>query len=300
MFKRFNKKLDFIRIKFFQPFFRKMCGWDELEDRLETIEYIINKGIDITAFPKATGLLRQCQTAGAEMLRIVCRTLEDNNLTYWLDYGTLLGAVRHKGYIPWDDDLDIAMPRKEYDKACEILPEELNKYGIEVASANDARIGICIWKAGLIMDIFPMDNVEENSVSNYDELRDKTIEYRKYYVKNKKNSISQLREKKEQMIGCYSDTNQLWYHNPEFCPDRTVYANDTIFPLKELPFEGYMFKIPNDYDKYLTETYGDYMSMPKGGVLHHQGGNGDKGITYNVVKYNTYLETVTKELKSYS
>ena len=113
--KRVNKILESIRIKIFQPFFRKMCGWDQLEDRLETIEYIINKGIDITTFPKATGLLRQCQNAGAEMLRIVCRTLEDNNLTYWLDYGTLLGAVRHKGYIPWDDDLDIVMPRKEYD-----------------------------------------------------------------------------------------------------------------------------------------------------------------------------------------
>ena len=61
------------------------------------------------------GVLRQCQTAGAEMLKIVCCTSDDNNLTYWLDYGTLFGAVGHKGYIPWDDDLDIVMPRKEYD-----------------------------------------------------------------------------------------------------------------------------------------------------------------------------------------
>ena len=49
------------------------------------------------------------------MLKIVCCTSDDNNLTYWLDYGTLFGAVGHKGYIPWDDDLDIVMPRKEYD-----------------------------------------------------------------------------------------------------------------------------------------------------------------------------------------
>ena len=116
----------------------------------------------------------------------------------------------------------------------------------------------------------------------------------------KKFSISELRDKKEQMIGHYSDTNQLWYHNPEFCPDRMVYANAAIFQLKELPFEGYMFKNPNDYNKYLMEIYGDYMSMPKSGVLHHKGRKGDKGITYNVVKFNTYLETVTKELKSYS
>lgn len=299
MKKRIKGIIELIRIKFFQPFFRKMCGWNELEERICTIEYIINKGIDITAFPKATGLLRQCQTAGGEMLRIVCRTLEENGLNYWLDYGTLLGAVRHKGYIPWDDDLDIAMTRKEYDIASEILPKELNKYGIEVTEPNDKRIGITIWKAGVIMDIFPMDNIDENHVQSYDELRDKTIEYRKFYVKNQKLSVSELREKKEEMIGSPSSNNPLWYHNPEFCPDRTVYSNNTIFPLKELEFEGYMFKVPNDYHQYLTETYGDYMSMPKSGVLHHQGGNGENGIAYNIVKYKTDIEAKIAELKKY-
>lgn len=299
MKKRIKGIIELIRIKFFQPFFRKMCGWNELEERIRTIEYIINKGIDITAFPKATGLLRQCQTAGGEMLRIVCRTLEENGLNYWLDYGTLLGAVRHKGYIPWDDDLDIAMTRKEYDIASEILPKELNKYGIEVTEPNDKRIGISIWKAGVIMDIFPMDNIDENHVQSYDELRDKTIEYRKFYVKNQKLSVSELRAKKEEMIGSPSSNNPLWYHNPEFCPDRTVYSNNTIFPLKELEFEGYMFKVPNDYHRYLTETYGDYMSMPKSGVLHHQGGNGENGIAYNIVKYKTDIEAKIAELKKY-
>ncbi|MBQ6898956.1 MAG: LicD family protein [Clostridia bacterium] len=88
------------------------------------------------------------------MLRIVCNVLDENNLTYWLDYGTLLGAVRHKGYIPWDDDIDIAMTREDYDVACKLLPEALKQYGIDVTKPNDERIGISIWKAGLIMDIF--------------------------------------------------------------------------------------------------------------------------------------------------
>lgn len=297
--KRIKNILEYIRVKFFQPFFRKMCGWDKLEERIEAIEYIINKGIDITSFPPATGLLRQCQLAGAEMLRIVCRILDENGLVYWLDYGTLLGAVRHKGYIPWDDDLDIAMTREDYDVACEILPKELEKYGIKVTEPNDERIGITIWKAGLIMDIFPLDNVDESSVATYDELRDKTIEFRKYYVKNKKLPLSVLRAKRHETIGVPSETNPLWYHNVEFCADKTVHSNDSIFPLKEMIFEGYLFKVPNDCHLYLTELYGDYMSMPKGGILHHQGGNGDKGIIYNVVKYNTDIEVKIKELKNY-
>lgn len=299
MRKRIKNITEYIRVKFFQPFFRKMCGWDKLEERLEAIEYIINKGIDITSFPPATGLLRQCQIAGGELLRIVCRTLEDNGLTYWLDYGTLLGAVRHKGYIPWDDDLDIAMTRQDYEIACEILPKELKKFGIKVTAPNDERIGISIWKAGLIMDIFPMDNVDENSIKSFDELRDKTIEFRKYYVKNKKLSLSVLREKRHEMIGSPSESNPLWYHNAEFCADRTVYSNNTIFPLKEMSFEGHLFKVPNDCHQYLIETYGDYMSMPKGGILHHQGGNGDNGIIYNVIKYNTDIEAKIEELKRF-
>ena len=233
------------------------------------------------------------------MLRIVCRTLDENGLEYWLDYGTLLGAVRHKGYIPWDDDLDIAMTRKDYDVAYKILPEELKKYGIAVTEPNDERIGISIWKAGLIMDIFPLDNVDECSVKSYDELRDKTIEFRKYYVKNRKLPLSVLRAKRHEMIGIPSENNPLWYHNVEFCADRTVHSNNSIFPLKEMSFEGHLFKVPNDCHSYLTELYGDYMSMPKGGVLHHQGGNGDKGITYNVVKYDTDIQAKIDELKSY-
>lgn len=298
-----NKKIrnikEYVMKKIIQPFFRKMAGWDELEKRLLTIEYIINKGIDITSFPPATGLLRQCQVASAEMLRIVCNVLDENNLTYWLDYGTLLGAVRHKGYIPWDDDIDIAMTREDYDVACQLLPEALKQYGIDVTKPNDERIGISIWKAGLIMDIFPLDNVAADSVSSIDELRNKIIEFRKYYIKNKKLPVMTLREQRYKMIGCPSNDNPLWYHNVEFLADRTVYSDNTIFPLKEISFEGYLFKVPNDCHKYLTETYGDYMSMPKSGVLHHQGGNGDKGIIYNVVKYNTDIEAKIEELKKY-
>lgn len=55
-----------------------------------------------------------------EILLEIHRVCEENNITYWLDAGTFLGAIRHKGFVPWDDDCDVAMPRKDYEKFLKI------------------------------------------------------------------------------------------------------------------------------------------------------------------------------------
>ncbi|KAA4960354.1 LicD family protein, partial [Bacteroides fragilis] len=58
----------------------------------------------------------QLKVIQLNILKDVDAFCRENNITYYLTYGTLLGAVRHQGYIPWDDDIDIAMPRKDYEK----------------------------------------------------------------------------------------------------------------------------------------------------------------------------------------
>ena len=60
-----------------------------------------------------------------EILVEIHRICVENDITYWLEAGTLLGAIRHKGFIPWDDDCDVSMPRKDYERFLQIAQEKL-------------------------------------------------------------------------------------------------------------------------------------------------------------------------------
>lgn len=123
-------------------------------------------------------LLRKLQLTQVEMLDEIVRICNKYELQYFLIGGTLLGAVRHKGFIPWDDDLDIAMPRKDYNKFIKIAKKELNekyylhdiefdskywvsfvkvrKYNTIFEPIQDSTIDTKY--KGVYVDIFPLDN----------------------------------------------------------------------------------------------------------------------------------------------
>ena len=89
--------------------------------------------------------IEQIQAVSLEILKIIADICEQQKLRYFLIYGTLIGAVRHKGYIPWDDDVDIMMPRPDYDKLLEYLYKNIDKYSnLEVFNHDVNDLYNCI------------------------------------------------------------------------------------------------------------------------------------------------------------
>ncbi|MGF7144110.1 lipopolysaccharide cholinephosphotransferase [Anaerotaenia torta] len=120
--------------------------------------------------------LQEIQKVELDILKVVANICEKENIRYFLHYGTLIGAIRHEGFIPWDDDLDVVMPRPDYERflsycrnhANEIQPLELmhyttNKsYIFPIARVSDSRFyvnyeGKKDYGLGVFVDIYPFD-----------------------------------------------------------------------------------------------------------------------------------------------
>lgn len=126
--KHFTDTYYFLGIKIFnrKRFHDLYCMYRRYQDRANTSASYLSY-CDIRKCRPASGELRKKQLKVCELLRTVCSIAEKNNLIYWLDFGTLLGSYRHQGFVPWDDDGDISMPREDYNKILPLLKKHFEK-----------------------------------------------------------------------------------------------------------------------------------------------------------------------------
>lgn len=244
--------------------------------------------------------MREIQMCTFEILKEVVRICDKYNLTYYLDYGTLLGAVRHKGFIPWDNDIDIEMPIKDYRKFLRIADQEIgsdyfvqtfksdhgyNLLWTQVRANNTTSMPIRYknWDIhwGMHIDIFPLVSVFDSKIGKR--------------IQSKGLELANVLIDKEFLQACEPETIaanrklQLIYKLPRWLrellcaltlriilqdPKRSGICSALDWGLqyrikssayKEkicVDFEGLSLFAPKEYDYILTTIYGDYMTPP--------------------------------------
>lgn len=253
--------------------------------------------------------LRAVQQAELEMLVEIDRICRKNKIPYTLDSGTLLGAVRHKGFIPWDDDADVVMKRDAYERFFEVCKTQLDttrfflqdyrsekeyRWGYPKMRRNDSLLvredqTMLTWHQGIFVDIFVYDNVPDHWVIRQMHLLFcyliRKIQYAVAGKENANNFI--LRKWYAFLMIIPRETLFRWSERVyKRCNrHRTKLMRHMTYPYRkkcryglpskcfdeqiELEFEGHRFLCSKEYDTYLEILYDDYMVLPPENERNH-------------------------------
>lgn len=251
---------------------------------------------------KTETTLRKLQWVELEILDKFVQICEEHELTYFLAYGTLLGAIRHRGFIPWDDDVDVGMPREDYERFITICKKRQPEGYFLQESRTYAKYWHIFAKfrknntqkiesnppppypnehRGINIDIFPYDT----ALSNYFILKIqdfllKKIRFLLFEKRGYKSDGSKFLVLLKQLIakiipfnGFHGFARAIMTFSPEKSDSITswgsaegykkeTFPRDVILPTVRAEFEGRQFAIPNDSNFYLEQIYGDYMQPP--------------------------------------
>lgn len=245
--------------------------------------------------------LKELRDTELEILKEVVDFCDKNNITYFLAFGSLLGSIRHKGFIPWDDDIDIGMLRSDYEKFLSLFPHDANsKYYVQALEYDnnywnsfakvrkshtlviEERIKDLNFNKEINLDIFPFDTVNGSS---YQDIKIRAILIRiirdSIYIKKHVNKLSDCHHKiltklflglsvkrlyKIQKWLMVKDKNKNNSKVVNFLSTYLIekeYTDlETLLPVKKGEFEGLEFNIPNKPEVYLKNLYGNYMELP--------------------------------------
>ena len=241
--------------------------------------------------------MNELQQKEFELLKCFIEICEKLELTYYLVCGSALGAVKYKGFIPWDDDVDVALPREDYEifckKAGDLLPEglflqtyktdpEYPHIFAKIRNSNTAYFEKSVAKFkinhGVYIDVFPLDGYPTNRAAQrkieikkvfYDLLLSSNFEsdctlkvkilrriFRFFGVHKR---TAKIVARFEKMISSYpAKTSEIWCNHGnwqgklEYSP-KEHYGDGAV-----MEFEGIKVSVPQKYDEYLTQKYGDW------------------------------------------
>lgn len=243
------------------------------------------------------------------ILNVVAEFCQANGIRYWIDCGTLLGAIRHGGYIPWDDDIDVGMLREDYERFSEIFNAHNDRYyfacfentpSFYVPHGKVCDTATILYepdehghKFSINIDIFVYDNApdKESELERmffYRDVLRKAHFFQNQHVLYQGNLVKYLyhrvRKMVSQVIFSHNLVEKMINHAQKYRNSQTMrVGNFTAFAkmscnkrvfdsFVDVSFEGKQYKAPIGYDEWLRSFYGDYMVLPPEDkrVSHHK------------------------------
>jgi len=266
----------------------KIAKREIAKERQENVFYQYKKDkIDITKVPQAQGLLRDIQLANLALLKELAYVCEKNNFKYILDAGTLLGAMRHSRFIPWDDDIDILMFREDYEKIVSAFKNTTRNSDIYAEYHRDKDtnsqyfIKIKHKKCPFLgVDIFPLDSYGKHlSLKEQLKATNKICKILKHLKKEINPNISNKETKtiltktmKEKILLSSANENGDFVYGVDFAHKLKNWFldRDIVLPLRKIQFEDSKYTTVNKPKEFLKNIYGDYMKYPnKMKILHY-------------------------------
>lgn len=291
---------------------KETCKWSENFSLVEEVrcDYVV------------TEKLKKIWLVELDLLKQLENVCKKYNLTYWLGYGSLLGAVRHKGFIPWDDDLDVIMPRKDYNILKGLgnqfvwpfflQTDETDRDGgyfysyIKLRNSNTSSITLKhryqTFNMGISLDVFCLDDWDIcEGEERYKKVTNLIIDNSNLM----RSSMPNPSEEDLIRIGNYSGNDPLdnlreihrlctQFADGIHCcvanmtlygHQKSVFEKKWFFDTEWVKFETIEAPIPIGYDEILTTIYGDYMELPaveKRGIWHSAEMNAD--IPYGTLR----------------
>lgn len=229
-----------------------------------------------------------------DILKSITDFCEKYGISYFLAYGTLIGAVRHKGYIPWDDDIDLIMPRPDYERFCKEYKDDEKDYYEVLNSYTDVSCYINFTKVhdtrtrfqesysqennyGIFVDIFPLDGyIDKKQMVKCHRLF-RLIHYKSLrwsggnsFIKNMVLTIFRIilwpfdirsllnKLESESKRKPFEGSEYVYFFSEKTDPIKKELFDEYTYTL----FEKQQYRIPKRYDELLTLQYGDYMKLP--------------------------------------